>query len=147
MRYFKTRNIGLMKKDIKIKILKIAFWIGAITDGLATIIMIFPELRVYIFGSDNLNLTPEYRYALGMGAALMAGWTVLLIWGSLKPLERKGLLIITVFPVILGIAIAQIHAVSSGYIEMIRMIPLWIHLTLLSSFFLFAYFNSNNIKR
>lgn len=136
-----------MKKAIKIKILKIAFWIGAITDALAAIIMIFPELRVYIFGSDNLIITPEYRYALGMGAALMVGWTVLLIWGSLKPSERKGLLIITVFPVIAGIVIAQIQAVSSGYIETIRMIPLWIHLTLISSFFLFAYFNSINLKR
>ena len=133
-----------MEKNKKIKLLKIAFWIGAITDGLAAIIMIIPKLRVYIFGENNYVITPEYRYALGMAAALMTGWTVLLIWGSLKPIERKGLLVITVFPVISGIIVAQIYAVFSGYIEMARIIPVWIHLTLISSFFLFAYINSKN---
>ena len=117
-----------MENVTSVKILKIAFWIGAITDGLAAIIMIFPALRVYIFGPDNVQITPAYRYSLGMGAALMVGWTVLLLWGSIKPVERKGLLLITAFPVITGIVIAQIYAVSSGLVELSGMIPLWIHL-------------------
>lgn len=136
----------MMDKDKKITILKIAFWIGAITDALAAIVMAFPDLRVYVFGGDKLELAPDYRYSLGMGAALMAGWTILLIWGSLKPLDRKGILVITVFPVILGIVIAQVYAVSSGYIETGKMIPVWIHLTVISSFFLFAYYKAKNIK-
>lgn len=131
-----------MENITKIKLLKTAFWIGAITDGLAAIIMIFPELRVHLFDTENFSITHNYRYALGMAAALMTGWTVLLIWGSLKPIERKGLLIITVFPVIVGIVIAQLYAVSVGYIALKSMIPLWIHLILISSFFLFAYFKS-----
>ena len=122
--------------------LKIAFWIGAITDAMAAVIMIFPELGTHFFKHENFDIAPEYRYALSMGAALMIGWTVLLIWGSLKPLERKGILVITVFPVILGIVSAQIYAVFSGYIEAVRIVPLWIHLTLISTFFLFAYLNS-----
>lgn len=124
------------------RLLHAAFWIGAITDGLAAIIMIFPALRVYVFGSENFEITPATRYVLGMGATLMLGWTVLLLWGSLKPVERNGILIITIFPVITGIVVAQIYAVSSGYIEMNRMIPLWIHLALISSFFLFAFIKS-----
>lgn len=135
-----------MNTDIKIKILKIAFWIGAITDALAAIVMAIPAWRVYVFGGENLQLTPAYRYALGMGAALMAGWTILLIWGSFKPLDRKGILVITVFPVIMGIVIAQIYAVSSGFIETAKMIPVWIHLTVISSFFLFAVYKAKNIK-
>jgi len=126
--------------------LKIAFWIGAITDGLAAVIMIFPELGAYFFGHENVQITPEYRYALGMGAALMVGWTVILIWGSLNPLERKGILVITVFPVILGIVAAQIYAVFSGYIEVVRIFPLWIHLIVIILLFLFSYFKTNNIS-
>ncbi len=122
--------------------MKIAFWIGAITDALAAVIMIFPKLGAYFFNHENVEISPEYRYALGMGAALMVGWTVLLVWGSFKPLERKGILIITFFPVIVGIVTAQIYAVFSGYIEVDRILPLWIHLTLISTFFLFAYLNS-----
>ena len=131
-----------MENITSVKILKLAFWIGAITDGLAAMIMIFPTLRIYIFGSDNVEITPAYRYSLGMGAALMVGWTVLLLWGSIKPVERRGLLVITVFPVISGIVVAQIYAVKSGYIDLSSMIPVWIHLTLISSLFLFAYYKS-----
>ncbi|WP_167611896.1 hypothetical protein [Maribellus sediminis] len=131
-----------MTTDRTIRLLKIAFWIGAVTDALAAIIMIFPDLRVLIFGSENEVITPDYRYALGMGASLMVGWTVLLIWGSLKPVERRGLLVLTVFPVISGIVLAQIYAVSSGYISLKNILPVWIHLTLISSFFMFSYFSS-----
>jgi hypothetical protein len=128
-----------MTTERKIGLLKIAFLIGAVTDALAAIIMIFPQLRTYIFGSGNFIITPEYRYALGLGAALMLGWTVLLIWGSFKPIERKGLLIITVFPVISGIVTAQIYAVISGYIQLSKVVPLWIHLVVISSFFIYAF--------
>ena len=57
-----------MGKNTKIKTLKTAFWIGAITDGLAAIIMMFPELSKYVFGSENFEIVHEYRYALGMAA-------------------------------------------------------------------------------
>jgi len=68
-----------MNNDTKIKLLRIAFGIGAITDALAAIIMIFPQLGTYIFRSANISIASEYRYALGLGASLMLGWTVLLI--------------------------------------------------------------------
>jgi hypothetical protein len=126
-------------KTKKIRLLKIAFWTGAVTDALAAIVMIFPQLRTLIFGSDGFTITPEYRYALGLGAALMLGWTVLLIWGSLKPIERRGLLIITVFPVITGIVVAQIYAVNSGYIHLGKAFPLWIHLFVISSLFIYSF--------
>ena len=128
-----------MTTERKIKLLKIAFWTGAVTDALAAIVMIFPQLRTLIFGSDSFTITPEYRYALGLGAALMLGWTVLLIWGSFKPIERRVLLIITVFPVITGIVIAQIYAVNSGYIHLGKALPLWIHLLVISSLFIYSF--------
>lgn len=131
-----------MRYSNQIKVLKIAFWIGAITDALAAVIMIFPELGAHFFKHENVAITPEYRYALAMEASLMVGWTALLIWGSIKPVERKGILILTVFPVIIGIVLAQIYAVYAGYIEVARIFPLWIHLALISIYFLFAYLNS-----
>jgi hypothetical protein len=41
--------------------------------------MISPNLRTDIFGNETFQLRPDYRYALWLGAALMLGWTVLLI--------------------------------------------------------------------
>jgi hypothetical protein len=135
-----------MKTAGKIRLLKITFWIGAVTDALAAIVMIFPQLRVYIFGPENFLLTPANKFALGLGASLMIGWTVLLIWGSFKPIERRGLLIITVVPVITGIVIAQVYAVESGYIQLNKMIPLWIHLLLISIFFIFSFLKTKESK-
>jgi hypothetical protein len=132
----------IKKIQLKMKLLKIAFWAGAITDALAAVVMLLPQMRTYIFGSGPFEITPEYRYALGLGAALMLGWTTLLIWGSFKPMERKGLLIITVFPVIMGIVVAQIYAVISGYIPLNKVIPLWIHLFILSTLFVYSFVKS-----
>jgi hypothetical protein len=135
-----------MISDMKIKLLKIAFWIGAITDASAAIIMIFPQLRTCIFGADNFIITPEYRYALGLGASLMIGWTILLVWGSFKPIERRGLLIITVFPVITGIVISQIYAIISGYILLTKMIPVWIHLTFICTLYIYSFVKTKENK-
>jgi hypothetical protein len=38
---------------------------------------------------------PDYQLAMYVGAMFMAGWTVLLAWGAIKPIERRDLLLIT----------------------------------------------------
>ena len=88
----------------KIIWLRISYWVGAIVDGLATLRMLFPKIAYGV----------EYRYALGLGASLMLGWTFLLVWADRKPLERKGVLLLTVFPVVTGILLAEIYAVVKG---------------------------------
>ena len=52
---------------------------------------------------------------MGMGASLMFGWTVLLLWADQKPLERKAVLLITLLPVVLGLALNEIIAVRAGF--------------------------------
>lgn len=37
---------------------------------------------------------------MGQACALMWGWTFLLIWADRKPLERRGVILLTVFPVV-----------------------------------------------
>jgi len=58
----------------------------------------------------------------------MAGWTVLLMWGSAKPAERRPILIFTVFPVITGIIAATVYGVINHVVLLPRVMPLWIHL-------------------
>lgn len=73
-------------------LVKIAFLVGAVTDGLAIIPMLSRRAGVAIFGGDASKDSAAYRYAMGIGAALMAGWTVLLLWGAAldtsRPRER-----------------------------------------------------------
>lgn len=71
----------------------------------------------------------------------MLGWTVLLVWADRKPLERRGVLPITVF-VIAGLAWAGAYAVSAGLVPLSNMIPSWGFQLGLVVLFLYSYFRS-----
>ena len=127
---------------MKYPLLRISYWAGAIVDGVAALAMIFPALGKKMFGLTNFNPGPDYSFAMGMSASLMLGWTALLIWADRDPLARKGILLLTVFPVIFGIVIAEIIVVASGLIAVGQMIPLWIMQVSLSILFIFSYWRS-----
>ena len=120
-------------------LLRISFLVGAITDGLAFITMTFPKIGSALFGGDITKLGAEYRFAMGIGASLMAGWTVLLIWGAINPIERRDILMLTLFPVVAGIITASITAVRNRVVLLTRVIPLWIHLGCVSILFVVSY--------
>ena len=127
---------------MKYPFLRISYWAGAIVDGVAALAMIFPALGKKMFGLTNFNPGPDYSFAMGMSASLMFGWTALLIWADRDPLARKGILLLTVFPVIFGIVIAEIIVVASGLIAVGQMIPLWIMQVSLSILFIFSYWRT-----
>ena len=97
-------------------LLQIAFWLGAVTDGLAVIPMLSRRIGTALFGGDPSRANFEYRFAMGIGAALMAGWTLLLLWGAASQLLRRDLLLLTVFPVITGIVLATVLAARRGLV-------------------------------
>ena len=85
--------------------LKLSFIIGTIADFIVGINWFLISL-----GHNLPNLISsfrgtgtDYRFAMYIGTMFMFGWTVILYWGYLKPLERRGLLIITA--VLLSISI------------------------------------------
>ena len=56
----------------------------------------------------------------------MFGWTILLIWGVMKPIERADILIITVFPVVTILAVAAGLVVKSNQIPFDKILPMFI---------------------
>lgn len=120
-------------------LVKIAFLVGAVTDGLAIVPMLSRRAGVVLFGGDASKDSAAYRYAMGIGAALMAGWTVLLLWGAANPIERRDILLLTVFPVITGIVFATGVAARNRVVLPSRVVPLWIHLGCVSIFYIVAY--------
>ncbi len=125
--------------DTATTLLRISFLVGAITDGLAFITMAFPKIGSALFGGDSTKLGAEYRYAMGIGSSLMAGWTGLLVWGAISPIERRDILMLTLFPVVAGIIAASITAVRNRVVLRSRVIPLWIHLGCVSILFVVSY--------
>lgn len=131
--------------DRKIFWLRLSYWIGAVTDGLSVIPLLSPRVGNFLFGRDDFVPGPEYRYAMGIAASLMAGWTLLLIWADRKPLARKGILPLTVFPVVLGLFTVQIFGVINGFLAVERVVYLWLHLTAVSALFIFSYVNARDV--
>jgi hypothetical protein len=119
--------------------LRVSYWTGAIADGVMVVAMLYPPLLRSLLGVSGAEITVEARCALAMGASLMAGWTVLLLWADRRPLERSGVLIITVFPVIVGLALATAYGAWVGYITFSRAIPVWLFQLFLIALFSFSY--------
>jgi hypothetical protein len=78
-------------------VLKIMFILGAVVDGAIAVtwFLIASGWKIPNILSGYIGAGPDYQFAMYIGGMFMAGWAVLLAWGALKPIERKGLLLIT----------------------------------------------------
>ena len=131
-----------MSKQNQILWLRISYWAGAVLDALAFLIMLFPALFAWNNRLTNFNPGIDYRYAMGMGAPLMLGWTVLLLWADRRPFERKDVLLITLL-VVLGEVITELFGVRVEFISVPAMIPTWMIQSVLSVLFIFSYWNAS----
>ncbi len=113
----------MQKKDTRL--IRLSFWMGAIFDAVVIFPMLSPQIAGAMFGIPDFHPGIDYRYAMGLGAALMAGWTVLLLWADRKPWERRDILLLTLFPVLTGLILAGIDAVRLGFIRSEKMAPTW----------------------
>lgn len=133
-----------MTPDPRERLLRAAFVAGAVTDALATIPMLSPPMARLLWGFDDPGAA--YRFAMGYGATLMGGWTVLLVWASRRPLERAFVAALTVF-VIYGLVATEIAAVASGALPAWRMVPTWILQAILLGLFATAYHYPALVRR
>lgn len=132
-----------MSESQRIKFLRISYWAGAIFDALVIVPMLSPKVASVAFGIPNFNPGSDYRYAIYIAASLMLGWVCLLIWADRKPVERRGVLLLTIFPVLTGLVISGIYAVASNLIPMDKMVPTWIVQGILAILFGYSYLNAN----
>ena len=99
-----------MKKSI-ILLRTVYIW-GMIADLIEGIRMSVPKLFITSSGT-MLKESPELVSGLLYGVPVMIGWTLLLFWANLKPVERKGILLCLI-PVIIGYMIIQTIGIASG---------------------------------
>jgi hypothetical protein len=78
-------------------IIKYMFILGSIIDGAISVswFLIAAGWEIPNILNGFTGTGPDYRLAMYVAAMFMAGWAVLLAWGALKPVERRGLLLIT----------------------------------------------------
>jgi len=109
-------------KEAEPRLLQIAFVAGAITDAAALVPMLSPRFADLLWGLHDD--TSSYRFAMGYGAALMLGWTILLLWAYRRPRERRAIAAFTAV-VIVGLIVAELFAVRAGVLAAGRMAPTW----------------------
>ncbi len=94
------------KKSINWKLIfiRVTYWVGVILDFLSalvtTIYMLSPGDTFINDIFDYTSLTDITYSILVFETALMWGWTALLIWADRKPIERRGVLLLTIVPVV-----------------------------------------------
>ena len=123
------------------QLLRAAFATGAIIDALALWPMIFPALGKVLWGIEDAS--GSYRFAMGYGAALMLGWTGLLIWAYQRPIERRVIAALTIL-VIAGFVVTEITCVMAGSMALWRMVPSWILQAILLGMFGIGYHYPNS---
>lgn len=121
--------------DAAIRWLRISYWVGAIVDAAAAAQMLHPPL--FAFGMNLAGFAPghDYRYAMGMGASLMLGWTALLLWADRDPMGRRGVLPLTA-AIVAALAANEVLAVRAGFLTFGPVVPIWLLQTSLAALFL-----------
>jgi hypothetical protein len=139
--------IILDKIKTKMIVIKIAYIVGIILDGLMGFDMLlytFLGKSLYLQNQNIPISSSNTQPVMMLGTALMIGWTILLLWGLLKPIERKGTLIITAFPVVFLYLIYDIIQLINGVNSILSVLIIRCFLiTLLIVVYLFA----NQIKK
>ncbi len=109
---------------------------GALLDAVTVVPLVWPRAAAAMLGVDHLDATPAFRYACFVGAALMTGWTALLLWADRRPLERRGVLLLTGVPVLAGLIAASVYALASGLVDPGHGVPMLLFQCTLTTAFL-----------
>jgi len=127
-----------MSTNVSVRWLRISYWVGAVADAFAAIVMLSQAILGH--QSPLTTYVPEvpYRYAMGLGGSLMLGWSFLLLWADRRPLERRGVLPITIV-VIIGLLATDIAAMQAGFVSPTSMAPLLVLQALLILLFSTSY--------
>jgi hypothetical protein len=102
-----------MKKQQQIPLLRTTYWIGAILDALTATLFLLPNFWASFDQLTTYTASASLTFALGIASAMMFSWTFLPIWADRKPVERKGVLLLTILP-LSGLILNNISAVVSG---------------------------------
>ena len=118
--------------------LRASYWTGAIAVAVAALQMIIPGLSPLLGKVDF----PDSLYIAG---SFLLGWSLLLIWADRRPQERKGVLLLTLCPVLTAWVAAEIYAVVFTGLSFTARLPFWILQGGLSLLFTFSYFQARRI--
>ena len=111
--------------DMTVTAIRLVYIFAAVIDAAIGVLLLLPEALAEMLGLAYLPARPAERLALGMTAAMLVGWTSLLLWAAASPIERRGVLLLTIFPVITGLALSVLLGWSMSYISTTGAAQVW----------------------
>lgn len=99
-------------------------WIGAVVDALAVFVLLSPALARQVLGVADVPETPALDYAMRTAAALMLGWTVLLVWAARHPPVQRAVIGFTLVPVVAGLMLTELLALRAGFVTLANVGPM-----------------------
>jgi len=95
-------------------LIKLPYWLGIGADALWSVALFYPPLFGILTGNPDFDPDMQVRLIMGIGGTLMTGWTLLLIWAVRRPIERRFVIILTAYPVVLGLFIVSLIGYLGG---------------------------------
>ena len=95
-------------------LIKLPYWLGIGADALWAVALLFPQVYGILTVQTDFNPDLQTKLIMGIGGSLMTGWTLLLIWAVINPIERRFIALLTVFPVIFGLLIVTLIGIREG---------------------------------
>lgn len=131
----------IMHGQIKGKFVRTMYWVGIILDALVGIDILQSFVTGNSIGIYVPPITEGITYLEIQVAVFMFGWTALLYWGVRDPINRRALLLMTAFPVVLGLLTSNMYVLLIGLSSEITIvlnivIQSILFVSLLSSFYL-----------
>jgi hypothetical protein len=120
---------------------------GAVADAVIGVLLLLPETLAQVLGLAGAPTGGMERLALAMTATMLFGWTGLLLWGAASPVERRGVLALTIFPVIVGLALAVLYGWRGLLISGQGAFGIWLMQALLVVLLTWAYMAAHRMAR
>ena len=108
----------------KLLIIRITIIWGILADTIETVRMSFPDIFIT---SGQFNIKPDAAFSFGLinAAPLMLGWTLVLVWTLLKPVERIGV-VLCLIPVVMYSIVVNVIGLNTGVAQLKSIIPVLI---------------------
>jgi hypothetical protein len=95
-------------------LIRLPYWLGIGADALWSVALFYPPLFGLLTGNPDFDPDIQVRLIMGIGGTLMTGWTLLLIWAARQPIERRFVILLTAYPVVLGLFIVSLIGYLGG---------------------------------
>ena len=76
------------------------------------------------FVAPGVEVGTGFGYAMWTAGSLVLSWSALLVWASWDPVARRAVLLLTAFPALAGLLVAQGVAVQSGFRSSVAAMPM-----------------------